>query len=1153
MVGITSEKVQSQGCIQANLHINNWDIPANLHIVDKNFPIASDGILGQDFLKFYKSKIDYENNTLLIKFGYGKTTINLHNFKNLNIVTVPARSEILIDLPIKLSEDSVIFNDEIASGIFVASSILNKSTPVLKLLNINHVPVTINTTNFKLEPLSNYEIKQKSPVQNLEIDNKRSSKVMQLLFENNSNLSPEIQKKLEHVLKNYSDVFALDTDKLSTNNFYTQKLKLSDNTPIYVKNYRLPESQKSELNSQIEKLIENEIIEPSTSDYSSPIFLVPKKSDKSEKKWRLVVDFRKLNKKLIGDVFPIPRIDDILDQLGRAKYFSVLDLQSGFHQIKLDENSRDYTSFQTDKGSYRFTRVPFGIKIAPNSFARMMSLAFSGLTPEKAFLYMDDLIVIGCSKNHHISNLISVFENCRKFNLKLNPKKCNLFRHEVTYLGHKCTDKGVSVDDSKISSIQKYPIPKDANETRRFVAFANYYRKFIKNFAEITQPLNKLTRKNINFIWSEECQKAFDKIKNALTKPPILVYPNFKKEFIIITDASKIGVGGTLCQNYNGILKPISYFSKSFTKGESNKSTIEQELLGIYFSIMHFRPYVFGRKFRVKTDHKPLVYLFSLKNPSSRLTRIRLELEEYNFEVEHIPGKNNYISDALSRITIKDLIINKKQNSNIYAITRSMTKQNSSMNNNMKQSSKNNQNNKPTVIFTNDNLSHFNKVKFFSLIDNNKVKMLLKFKNNKKICIYEYDLIRDKIFDLDQMLNQLNNILEIQNVDEIKIYDNDYIFHNIELSKFKNAANTILKNKCIIITRAQKVITNEKEIDKIIKIYHDDPISGGHCGLKRTTAKIKGSYYFKNMFKKIKNYINKCMKCKINKIGNSTKENLIITETPNSAFDIIQIDTVGPLSVTNNNFKYILSMQCELTKYIILTPLHDKSALSVAKAMFNDIILKYGPPKSIKTDQGSEFLNELIKSICNLLKIEHKISTPYHHETLGVIERNHRELNIFLRNYLNLDHNDWDNWLQVYAFAYNTTPSYYHSYTPFELVFGKKSNLVENFMENNVTPIYNADDYSKIVKYHLETSLKRAKNIIQNEKLRRKKYYDKNHNNPITVKVGNKIFIKNQNRHKLDKFYNGPYEVIEILNNNNIKIKINNKEHIIHKNNVILR
>lgn len=427
---------------------------------------------------------------------------------------------------------------------------------------------------------------------------------------------------------------------------------MSDNVPVCFKNYRSPEIHRQEIDTQVDKLLNDNIIQASVSPYNSPILLVPKKSTTDTKKWRLVVDFRQLNKKIVADKFPLPRIDDILDRLGRAKYFSTLDLMSGFHQVELDDNSKRYTAFSTTSGHFEFNRLPFGLNISPNSFQRMMTIALIGLPPESAFLYIDDIIVVGCSVDHHLANLEKVFEKLRKFNLKLNPSKCIFFCADVTYLGHHISEQGIQPDKSKYSSILNYPEPKTADEVKRFVAFCNYNRRFIPYFADIAAPLNALSRKNAKFVWDEHCKQAFISLKNKLLSPQILKFPYFNKTFILSTDASKLACGDVLSQNHGDIDLPVAYASRSFTKGESNKSTIEQELTAIHWAILYFRPYLYGRKFVVRTDHHPQVYLFSMTNPSSKLTRMRVDLEEFVFDVEYVKGKENDGPDALSRISI---------------------------------------------------------------------------------------------------------------------------------------------------------------------------------------------------------------------------------------------------------------------------------------------------------------------------------------------------------------------------------------------------------------------------------------------------------------------------------------------------------------------
>lgn len=460
------------------------------------------------------------------------------------------------------------------------------------------------------------------------------------------------------------------------------------------------------------------------------MLIVPKK-DKG--KYRMCIDYRLVNKKIIADKFPLPRIDSILDGLGRARYFSKLDLFQGFHQIPLKDESRDLTSFSTDRGSFRWKVLPFGLNIAPNSFSRMMAIAFSGLTPMQCFLYMDDLIVIGISEQHHLKNLKSVFEACEKYNLKLNHYKCEFFRPEVTYLGHRCTQNGVLPDNSKIETMMNYPRPNSKDAVKRFLAFANYYRKFVRNFADIAAPLNKLTRKKSSFDWTTECSHSFEKLKNALMSPTILQYPDFSRQFIITVDASKYGIGAILSQYHDNEDLPISYASKSFTKGESNKPTIEQELIAIHFAIKHFRPYIYGTEFLVKSDHRPLVYLFGLKDPSSKLTRIRLDLEEYNLSVEHIKGKDNVGADALSRMSIDDFKDLNKEVTKVLVLTRAMVnKKKQSDTADMTNESKTDENMKDEVL----NVKIYDEIRSYKYSEIPQIKLLWNKYKQSRLVVY---------------------------------------------------------------------------------------------------------------------------------------------------------------------------------------------------------------------------------------------------------------------------------------------------------------------------------------------------------------------------------------------------------------------------------
>lgn len=451
------------------------------------------------------------------------------------ISALQARSESFKLFHIKSNKfPCIIESQDVENNVFVPTTIVHQPHTWIRVLNCTNDVKLIITTKLRSSDIDDYEV--------IKCDEKSINSDERLVHLKNvlSTKIPEHAKaKLMPLCFEFSDIFHLEGDKATVKNFYTQHLNVKYQNPVYIKNYRLPHTQKVEINKQVHELLENDLIEMCNSNYNSPLIIVPKKSTDGKKRWRMCIDFKTLNRKLVPDRFPLPRTDEILDGLGRAKYFSIMDLHPGYHQIPLERGSRRYTAFSTDSGHFQWKVLPFGLNIAPSPFLRMMTLAFSSLTPEKCFIYMDDLITIGFSENNNIHNLRKIFETCRRYNSKINPNKCQFFRTEVSFFGHRCTAQGLPPDPSKIIVMQKYPVPKNADETKRFVAFANYYRRFIGNFSGITKPLSNLTRKKVKFVWTEECQRAFEKIKQLLTSPTILTYSDFSKPFRVTVDASQ--------------------------------------------------------------------------------------------------------------------------------------------------------------------------------------------------------------------------------------------------------------------------------------------------------------------------------------------------------------------------------------------------------------------------------------------------------------------------------------------------------------------------------------------------------------------------------------------------------------------------------------
>jgi hypothetical protein len=400
------------------------------------------------------------------------------------------------------------------------------------------------------------------------------------------------------------------------------------------------------------------IIVPSDSPWNAPLLVVPKKEDISgKKKYRVVIDFRKLNNVTVGDAFPMANVTEILDRLGKAKYFSCIDLAAGYHQIPLHPEDQGKTGFSTDKGYFEFQRMCFGFKGGPATFQSLMNKVLTGINGIKALVYLEDVIIIGTSLEDHQKQLKDVFTRLRKYNLKLQPIKCEFLRKEVSYLGHIITEEGVQPDLKTTESVVNFPVPRNAKDVKSFLGLAGYYRRFIKNFSQISKPLTNLLKKDADFNWSDLCREAFTRLKEVLSKRPLLQYPDFSRPFVVTTDASNVAKGAILSQESIGSDLPISYISRTLNKAEINYSTMEKELLAIVWAVKQFRPYIYGRKFTVVTDHKPLTWLFNVMDPGARLVRWRLQLEEYEYDIIYKPGMLNSNADALSRITTNNAAV----------------------------------------------------------------------------------------------------------------------------------------------------------------------------------------------------------------------------------------------------------------------------------------------------------------------------------------------------------------------------------------------------------------------------------------------------------------------------------------------------------------
>ena len=469
----------------------------------------------------------------------------------------------------------------------------------------------------------------------------------------NPTLSGAQRQRLESLLTQYHDLFAKSADDLGRTRLATHEIDTADARPVRQAPRRLPHEQLKEVDEEVARMLHSGVVKHSQSPWASPIVVVRKKDGSI----RLCIDYRKLNSITKKDAHPLPRIEDLLDTLAGSRFFTTLDLASGYHQVEVIERDQEKTAFVTPHGLFEYKVMPFGLCNAPATFQRLMTAVFTGLLGTSCLAYIDDIIVFGRTFEEHQQNLKKVFEKLRAANLKLKPSKCTFAQEKAKFLGHIVSSQGLSTEEEKVAKIINWPIPRNVSELRSFNGLASYYRRFIKNYASIAAPLNRLLELKTPYNWTPDCQAAFDLLKKQLSSAPILSFPNFQEPFVLDTDASDNGIGAVLSQIGNdGKERAISFFSRSLSKAERNYSTTRKELLAFVCAVEHFRCYLYGRSFQVRTDHAALQWLHNFKEPTGQLARWLERLAEYNYEILHRPGRKHSNADAMSRYPVTIVI-----------------------------------------------------------------------------------------------------------------------------------------------------------------------------------------------------------------------------------------------------------------------------------------------------------------------------------------------------------------------------------------------------------------------------------------------------------------------------------------------------------------
>ena len=461
-------------------------------------------------------------------------------------------------------------------------------------------------------------------------------------------LSKAQASQLRELLIEYQYLFALDSSELGCTDLVTHSIDTGNKSPVRQPVRRIPFALRDTVHQMIQDMLEQGVVQPSHSPWASPIVLVKKKDGSI----RFCVDYRRLNSITKVDVFPLPRIDDTLDLLAGAKYFTSLDLASGYWQVEMSPESREKTAFITYSGLYEFTKMPFGLCNAPATFQRLMETVLAGLNRKSCVVYIDDILVFSRTYEEHLAHLREVFERLAKAGLRMKPKKCNFCCEQVCYLGHVVSEAGIAVNPEKVEAVRSFPQPTNLKKLRSFLGLASYYRRFIPNFSKVAGPLYALTKKNAELSWTPKCKEVFENLKELLTTTPVLAFPEFSHSFILETDASGDGLGAVLAQKVDGVVRPLAYASRTLQAHEKNLGITELEALAVVWAAKHFRPYLYAHHCDVFTDHIALKSLLNTPQPSGKLARWGLVLQDLDLNIQYRSGRSNTNADVLSRYPV---------------------------------------------------------------------------------------------------------------------------------------------------------------------------------------------------------------------------------------------------------------------------------------------------------------------------------------------------------------------------------------------------------------------------------------------------------------------------------------------------------------------
>ena len=720
----------------------------------------------------------------------------------------------------------------------------------------------------------------------------------------------------------------------------------------------------------------------------------------------------------------------------------------------------------------------------------------SGLTFETCLCYFDDVIIPSCSLQQQCERLAIVLTRFREHNLKVKASKCCFGADKVLFLGHIVSSAGVYTDPKKIKAVSELDPPKTVEQVRTFLGLAGYYRRFIPNFASLSAPLVSLTKKNSRFHWGTQEQNASQLLQQLLCSAPVLAYPQFDKHFILQTDASDLGLGAVLTQKDNcGQEHVISYASRSLSDREKRYSATEKEALAVVFATDHFRAYLLGRNVTLVTDHSALRWLHSVE-PKGRIGRWVMGLQEYEFAIQHRPGSANGNADALSRLLLQEPLPSPGDSIATGPSTACAT-----------------------TITPGANLQQ-------AQLEDNRLRKIIELKSN--------NLPKPPFFvwAKDPVLRAFWNC-----------WDSLHIVNGLLVKAPSTQTRSLPEYSFVIPTNL---------IDSVLQGIHSTPFSG-HLGVKRTLLRTKNRFFWPKMAIQIKDFVRNCQVCAKTKLNCHNEKAPLQPIEVNEPFVLWAMDYMGPLPETSRGNKHFLVVTDHFTKWCEVFPTADQKASTVAEILVNRVFSRFGPPTIIHSDQGRNFESNLMQEVCSLMGIHKSRTTAYHPQCDGQVECQNRTLQEMLAAFISDHRDNWDNWVTLAVYAYNTSCHESTGFSPYDLVFGRSARTpLELDLDIPLKDLCSQSAYSQSIRKTLHSLNHKAK--VNLEKSRQKQLNSQpsvdRKWSPLTP--GSSVWVRRPKSWKFGGRWVGPYEILSRQGvNYRIRSKIG-KEIVVHHDNLKL-